>query len=74
MKLIDCKLTLKDVAVAKKRRRTAMALHEIEGNAFAPETIATFEMFERERWSHERRLAYLKNWVRKLVGHSKAAE
>ena len=34
-------------------------LQAIEGNPLDAEDIAMFEMFERERWSHERCLAYI---------------
>lgn len=36
-----------------------MAMQAIEGNPLSPDDIAMFEMFERERWSHERRRAYI---------------
>ncbi len=36
-----------------------MRLREIEGNPLDAEQVAMFEMFEREKWSHERRLAYI---------------
>ena len=36
-----------------------MNLQEIEGNPLDAEDIAMFEMFEREGWTHERRLAYI---------------
>ena len=52
-------LTPEEVAEARQRRLEAMRLQEIEGNPATPEDIAMFEMFEREAWSHERRLAYI---------------
>ena len=52
-------LTAEQVEVARERRLEAMRLQEIEGNPFDAEDIAMFEMFERERWSHERRRAYI---------------
>jgi hypothetical protein len=55
----DKKLTKAEVAELKKLRLEAMNLQEIEGNPFDAEDIAMFEMFEREGWSHERRLAYI---------------
>jgi len=36
-----------------------MRLQEIEGNPLSSDDIAMFEMFEREAWSHDRRLAYI---------------
>jgi hypothetical protein len=47
------------VAEAKRRRIEAMHLQEIESNPLEPDEVAMFEMFERERWPHERRLAYI---------------
>lgn len=44
-------------------------LLEIEGNPFSAEDIAMFEMFERERWSHEQRQKYLDERVKALFGH-----
>ena len=53
------RLTDQEVAEARERRLTAMHLQEIEGNPLSPDQVAMFEMFEREAWSHERRLAYI---------------
>ena len=55
----DVLLTDAEVAEARKRRLEAMALQVIEGNPLDAEDVAMFEMFERERWSHERRRTYL---------------
>lgn len=33
----------------------------IEGNPLTPDEIEMFEMFEREGWPHERRIAYIKD-------------
>lgn len=55
----DKRLTPAEVEEARRRRLDAMALQEIEGNPLSADQIEMFEMFERERWSHERRLAYL---------------
>ena len=43
----------------RKRLQEAVRLQEIEGNPLDAEDLALFEMFEREGWSHERRLAHL---------------
>jgi hypothetical protein len=53
-------LTAEQVAVAKGRRLVAGHLQAIEGNPPTDEQTVMFEMFEREGWSHERRLAYIK--------------
>ena len=61
------RLTKDEIAVAKLRRLEAMNLQAIEGNPLDAEDIAMFEMFERERWSHERRRAYLLDWAKALA-------
>ncbi|MDP3601076.1 MAG: hypothetical protein Q8R85_07940 [Bosea sp. (in: a-proteobacteria)] len=48
-----------EVERARERRLMAMHLQEIEGNPLDAEQIAMFEMFERERWSHDRQLAHI---------------
>ena len=57
-KVID-RLSLDEIAAARKRRLEAMHLQVIEGNPLDEEDIAMFEMFEREGWDHERRRAYI---------------
>lgn len=37
----------------------AMHLHALEGNSFDAEDVALFEMFDREGWPQERRLAHI---------------
>ncbi len=60
-------LNAEDVAAARERRLAAMELQEIEGNPLSPDDIAMFEMFERERWGHDRRRAYILAQVRRLA-------
>ncbi len=55
----DLSSLLSDVS-ARDRRRVGMRLHEIEGNPLNAEDIAMFRMFDREGWSSERRLAYIR--------------
>jgi hypothetical protein len=45
---------------ATRRRLVAEHLQRIEDSPPSAEQTAMFEMFEREGWSHERRLAYIK--------------
>ena len=52
-------MSAKQVEAARQRRLEAMRLHEIEGNPLSAGDVAMFEMFERERWSHERRRTYI---------------
>lgn len=53
-------LSAKELGEARARRLVAMHLQEIEGNPLDAAEVAMFEMFEREAWPHERRLAYIK--------------
>ena len=53
------KLSKAEIAGPRELRLEAMNLQEIEGNPLDAEDIAMFEMFEREGWTHERRLAYI---------------
>ena len=53
------RLSAEDVAAGRLRRWAAMRLQAIEGNPLDAEDTAMFEMFERERWSHERCIAYI---------------
>ncbi len=55
----DAPLSATSVALARKRRLAAMRLQDIEGNPLSADQVEMFEMFEREAWPHERRLAYL---------------
>ena len=59
MKKDDKLLSFEEVEIARKRRLDAMHLQAIEGNPLTEDEVKMFEMFERERWSHERRLAYI---------------
>ncbi len=52
-------LTVQEAAMSRRRRLGAMALQAVEGNPLTSEEIAMFEMFERERWPHERRRAWI---------------
>jgi hypothetical protein len=60
-------LSEEEVARARQRRLEAMTLQEIEGNPLTAEDVAMFEMFERERWSHERCLAYILDEAQRLA-------
>ena len=62
----DDLLTPDEVEAARKRRLEAMRMQEIEGNPLSPEQVAMFEMFERERWPHARREAYILAKLNKL--------
>jgi hypothetical protein len=53
-------LSLSEVLEAKQRRLEMQHLQAIEGNPLDAEDIAMFEMFERERWTHEQCLAYIR--------------
>ena len=67
MKKQPDKLSPAEVLAAKERRLEMQHLQAIEGNPLDAEDIAMFEMFERERWSHERCLAYILERARKTT-------
>lgn len=52
-------LTETEAEHARERCLVAMHLQAIEDNPLDAEQVEMFEMFERERWSHERRLAHI---------------
>jgi len=64
MDIEDKKLTAKEVETARRLRLEAQHMQLIEGNPLDTDDIAMFEMFERERWSHERRRAYILDRIR----------
>jgi len=56
----DTKLTDPELIAIKRRRAEFRAISAVEGIAFTREDDELFAMFDRERWPHERRIAYLK--------------
>ena len=67
-------LTEAEVAQAHERLLEAIHLQKMEGNPLDAEQVAMFEMFERERWSHERCIAYIIERGRARARASVAAE
>ncbi|CAG1005966.1 hypothetical protein RHIZO_03220 [Rhizobiaceae bacterium] len=65
MDMSDEKLSPEEVAAARARRLEAQHLQLIEGNPLDADDIAMFEMFERERWPHERCRAYILERIRR---------
>jgi hypothetical protein len=59
MTKVAARLSAEEIAAARQRRLEAMHLQEIEGNPLDAEDIAMFEMFEREGWDDERRVAFI---------------
>ena len=57
-------LTAEELAHIRERGEIAARLQEIEGNPFDARDEAMFAMFDREGWSHERRIAYIKAQAR----------
>jgi len=53
------RLSPAEIALARKRRLTAMHLQIIDGNPLSADQVAMFEMFEREAWTHEQCHAYI---------------
>ncbi|MGH6815269.1 MAG: hypothetical protein ACREC6_06175 [Hyphomicrobiaceae bacterium] len=48
-----------EIARGQERRKQFEAIGAVEGIVPTPEMQAAFEMFDRERWGHERRRAYI---------------
>ncbi len=67
-------LTEAEVTEARELRLEAMHLQEMQDNPLDAEQIAMFELFERERWSHERRIAHLAERAKARAKTSLAAE
>jgi hypothetical protein len=63
----DVRLSPDQVNNARRLRLEVMRLQEIEGNPLTAEDVAMFEMFEREAWTHEQRLAYILAEARALA-------
>jgi hypothetical protein len=68
----DRSLSPQEVEAARMRRLEAMALQAVEGNPLDAEQVAMFEMFERERWPHEKCLEYIRERARKAAGSNSA--
>lgn len=51
---------MKDALKNDLKFREAQHLQALEGNPFDADDIAMFEMFEREGWSQEQRLAHIR--------------
>ena len=59
-------LTDEELALAIKRGKDADEIQRISGNPpLDAEQIAMFEMFERERWSHEKCRAYILDRIKR---------
>lgn len=63
----DEKLSNAELKAAKQRRAEFDAICAVEGIHPSAEQKAMFDMFERERWSHERRLRHVLERARKGV-------
>lgn len=63
----DAKLTDAELAAIKQRRSEFRSICAVEGIVFTSEDDELFAMFDRERWPHERRIAYLKSEARALA-------
>ena len=65
--LLQKKLSKAKAVELRKLRLEAMNLQDIEDNPLDAEDIAMFEMFERERWLHERCRAYILEKARRAA-------
>jgi hypothetical protein len=72
MDKLDRKLTEQEVAEARERRLIAQHLQALEGSPATPDQVAMFEMFERERWSHEKRIAFILTQAQPHLAHNNA--
>ena len=68
------KTRVTDTPARRQRRREAVQLHKIEGYEFSAEQNAMFEMFDREGFSDEQRLEYLRARALARAGVPNAAE
>ncbi len=67
----DRLLTDEELALAIKRGKESANLQEIVGNPLTAEELAMFDMFNRERWSHEKRRAYVMDYIRRRQKNKK---
>ena len=74
MRKADDLLSEQEAAEARRRGLEMEHLQEIEGNPLTAEEKAMFEMFDRERWSYERRRAYLLESFKAGLAAKPAAE
>lgn len=68
------RMRVTDSPARRQRRREAVQLHRIEGYEFTDEQNAMFEMFDREGFTDEQRLDYLRARARARAGVPNAAE
>ncbi len=62
----DRLLTDEELALVIKRGKDADEIQRISGNPpLDAEGVAMFEMFNRERWSHEKRRAYIMEYIKR---------
>jgi hypothetical protein len=61
----DRLLTDEELALVVKRRKDGIEMQRISGNPLDAEDIAMFEMFDKNRWSHEKCLAYIKDHIKR---------
>ena len=57
-------MTDTELATIKKRRAAFRTISAVEGIKYSQDDEALFAMFDRERWSHARRLDFLKSRAR----------
>ena len=58
----------KKAKTGKQILREAMHVQALEGNPLDADQVAMFEMFDREGWPDERRLAYIHNRILERIG------
>ena len=65
---------ISDIVERNRRRRVAIKLHEIEANPFTREDKEMFEMFDRENFTNEQRIAYIREKAIARTKEPQAAE
>lgn len=61
----DRLLTDEELALAIRRGKESTQLQDIVGNPLTAEEVAIFDMFNRERWSHEKRRTYIMDYIKR---------
>jgi hypothetical protein len=56
-----------ELAAIKRRRAEFRTICAVEGIVFTDEDDELFAMFDRERWPHDRRIAYLKSLAKDAI-------
>ena len=64
---VDNKLNNAELSAARRRLGEFRAICAVEGIVFSTEDDELFAMFDRERWSHERCIEFLKGQAAQIA-------